>query len=65
MKKFMIDSNVIIEFMKDNPVAVEILNFIKDDRYNEYYITLDSIEEILYILIKHLSKRSYWDLKKR
>jgi len=63
MKKFMIDSNVIIEYMKNNPEAVNIISFIKKNPYNEYYLTLDTIEEILYILVKHFSKKSYWDLK--
>ncbi|WP_293448231.1 PIN domain-containing protein [Persephonella sp.] len=63
MKKFMVDSNVIIEYMKNNPEAIDIINFIKNNPSNEYYLTLDTIEEILYILVKHFSKKSYWDLK--
>ena len=63
MKKFMVDSNVIIEYMKNNPEAIDIINFIKNNPSNEYYLTLDTIEEILYILVKHLSKKSYWELK--
>ncbi len=63
MKKFMVDSNVIIEYMKDNPEAVNIVNFIKNNPNNEYYLTLDTIEEILYVLVRHFSKKSYWDLK--
>ena len=59
----MVDSNVIIEYMKDNPEAVNIVNFIKNNPNNEYYLTLDTIEEILYVLIRHFSKKSYWDLK--
>ncbi len=62
MKKFMIDSNVIIEFMKNSPEAVSIIKFIRQSDY-KCYITIDSIEEILYILLKHFSKKSYWDLK--
>jgi predicted nucleic acid-binding protein len=52
----MVDSNVIIEYMKNNPEAVNIINFIKNNPSNKYYLTLDTIEEILYILVKHLSK---------
>jgi len=63
MKKFMIDSNVIIEYMKNNYEAVKIINYIKNNPNYEYYITLETIEEILYILLKHFSKKSYWDLK--
>jgi len=63
MKKFMVDSNVIIEYMKGNPEAVNIVNFVKSNPNNEYYLTLDAIEEILYVLVKHFSKKSYWDLK--
>ena len=65
MKKFMVDSNVIIEYMKSNPEAIDIINFIKNNPSNEYYLTLDTIEEILYILVKHFSEKSYWDLKKK
>jgi len=59
----MVDSNVIIEYMKNNPEAIDIINFIKNNGSNEYYLTLDTIEEILYILVKHFSQKSYWDLK--
>ena len=63
MKKFMIDSNVIIEFMKGSPKAIEIIDFIKQNKNNNYYIAIDTLEEILYVLIKHFSKKSYWELK--
>ncbi|WP_457622466.1 PIN domain-containing protein [Persephonella sp.] len=63
MKKFMVDSNVIIEYMKNNPEAVSIINFVKNNPSYEYYLTIDTLEEILYVLIKHFSKKSYWDLK--
>ena len=49
MKKFMIDSNVIIEYMKNNSEAVKIINYIKNNPNYEYYITLETIEEILYM----------------
>ncbi|RUM58588.1 MAG: hypothetical protein DSY60_01445 [Persephonella sp.] len=63
MKKYMVDSNIIIEYMKDNLKAVGVINFIKTNPNNEYYITLDTLEEILYVLLKHFSKKSYWNLK--
>ena len=60
----MIDSNVVIEYMKNNSEAVNIVNFIRLNPNNRYYLTLDSIEEILYVLVKHFSKNFYWNLKK-
>ena len=41
MKKFMVDSNVIIEYMKNNPEAIDIINFIKNNPSNEYYLTYE------------------------
>ena len=63
MMKFMVDSNIIIEYMKNTPEAVKIINFIKENDHFEYFITIDTLEEILYILLKHFSKNSYWELK--
>ena len=63
MMKFMVDSNIIIEYMKNSPEAVKIINFIKENDHFEYFITIDTLEEILYILLKHFSKNSYWELK--
>ena len=63
MKKYMVDSNILIEYFKDTPEAVKIIETIREKNTNEYYITIDTLEEILYILVRHLSGKSYWELK--
>ena len=63
MKKYMVDSNILIEYFKDTPEAVKIIETIRKKNTNEYYITIDTLEEILYILVRHLSEKSYWELK--
>ncbi len=65
MKKFIIDSNILIEFFKGNKSAKEILDFISTDYVNQYLLSIDTIEEILYILVRHFSKKSYWELKNK
>ena len=65
MKRFIIDSNILIEFFKGNKSAKQIIDLIYSDRNNEYLISIDTIEEILYILVRHFSKKPYWELKNK
>ena len=65
MKKFIIDSNILIEFFKGNESAKKIIDIISTDYVNQYFLSIDTIEEILYILVRHFSKKPYWELKNK
>ncbi len=65
MKKFIIDSNILIEFFKGNKKAKQLIDLIYADDKNEYLISIDIIEEVLYILVRYFSKKPYWELKNK
>jgi predicted nucleic acid-binding protein len=59
----MIDSNLLIEYFKGNEQAKSIIEIISDNKANDYLLSIDTIEEILYILVRYFSKKPYWELK--
>jgi len=63
MKKFMVDSNLLVEYFKGNENAKLIFEIISNDKTNYYLLSVDTIEEILYILVRYFSKKPYWELK--
>ena len=63
MKKFIIDTNIIVEYLKGNEIAKEIIDVISKDKTNQYLLSIDTIEEILYILVRYFSKKPYWEIK--
>jgi len=63
MEKFIIDSNILIEFFKGNENAKKIIDVMSENRSNEYLLSIDTIEEVLYILVRFFSKKPYWELK--
>lgn len=65
MKKFIIDTNILVEYFKGNETAKEIIDIVSKDKINQYLLSIDIIEEILYILVRHFSKKPYWEIKSK
>ena len=65
MRKFIIDSNILIEYFKGNEKAKGIVDITSNDKSNSYLISIDTLEEILYILVRHFSQKPYWELKNK
>ena len=63
MTSLFLDSNVIIEFAKDNPRAVELLEYIFKHKFTTF-INGIVYSEVFFIFIKAKTGKSYWELKK-
>ncbi len=63
MAKFLVDSNIFIEAFKGNKDVQNIVDLLLSEDVRTF-ISINSLEEIVFILIKAVSNSSYWDLKK-
>ncbi|HHI00587.1 MAG TPA: PIN domain-containing protein [Thermococcus litoralis] len=63
MTSLFLDSNVIIEFAKNNPRAVELLDYIFKGKFTTF-INGIVYSEVFFIFIKVKTGKSYWELKK-
>lgn len=63
MTSLFLDSNVIIEFAKNNPRAVELLDYIFMGKFTTF-INGIVYSEVFFIFIKAKTGKSYWELKK-
>ena len=61
--KMFIDSNIFVEYSKDNPKAVDIIENLFG-KFKELYINDIVYSEVAYIFIRTDSGKSYFELKK-
>ena len=64
MKSFMVDSTVLVEHLKGNPEATEILEAIVEENVAGY-INETVASEVIFIYLKFTTGRSFRTLKKR
>ena len=62
--KIFIDSNIFIEYFKDNPEAVKLFESVFRITDVKLYINEIVYSEVTYVFIKTVSGKSYYELKK-